>query len=152
MNIRWLLHRNIRYFARYYRLVAMAVVITVAVIVGSLVVGDSVRMTLVRRVTERLGNTETIIFSRSSFISDSILSVSLLGESARGVLLTDGFISRNGKLVPVFVFGQNQPGFVGGTRIGGFGRYSATFTGDRPGAFRLSFRDQELYGWFAPVL
>ena len=81
MNIRWLLHRNIRYFARYYRLVAMAVVITVAVIVGSLVVGDSVRMTLVRRVTERLGNTETIIFSRSSFISDSILSVSLLGES-----------------------------------------------------------------------
>ena len=46
MNIRWLLHRNIRYFARYYRLVAMAVVITVAVIVGSLVVGDSVRMTL----------------------------------------------------------------------------------------------------------
>lgn len=66
MNIRWLLHRNIRYFARYYRLVAMAVVITVAVIVGSLVVGDSVRMTLVRRVTERLGNTETIIFSRSS--------------------------------------------------------------------------------------
>ena len=60
MNIRWLLHRNIRYFARYYRLVAMAVVITVAVIVGSLVVGDSVRMTLVRRVTERLGNTETI--------------------------------------------------------------------------------------------
>ena len=41
MNIRWLLHRNIRYFARYYRLVAMAVVITVAVIVGSLVVGDS---------------------------------------------------------------------------------------------------------------
>ena len=82
MNIRWLLHRNIRYFARYYRLVAMAVVITVAVIVGSLVVGDSVRMTLVRRVTERLGNTETIIFSRSSFISDSILSVSLLGESA----------------------------------------------------------------------
>ena len=108
MNIRWLLHRNIRYFARYYRLVAMAVVITVAVIVGSLVVGDSVRMTLVRRVTERLGNTETIIFSRSSFISDSILSVSLLGESARGVLLTDGFISRNGKLVPVFVWGVDD--------------------------------------------
>ena len=104
MNIRWLLHRNIRYFARYYRLVAMAVVITVAVIMGSLVVGDSVRMTLVRRVTERLGNTETIIFSWSSFISDSILSVSLL--RVQGVFcLTDGFISRNGKLVPVFVWG-----------------------------------------------
>lgn len=62
MNIRWLLHRNIRYFARYYRLVAMAVVITVAVIVGSLVVGDSVRMTLMRRVTERLGNTDHYLF------------------------------------------------------------------------------------------
>ena len=36
------------------------------------------------------------------------MSVSLLGESARGVLLTDGFISRNGKLVPVFVWGVDD--------------------------------------------
>lgn len=92
----------------------MAVVITVAVIVGSLVVGDSVRMTLVRRVTERLGDTETLIFSRNSFMSDSILSAPLLGESAKGVLLTDGFISRNGKLIPVFVWGVDDPSLPDG--------------------------------------
>ena len=40
MRQRQLLYQNIRYFARYYRLVAMAAAITVAVIVGSLVVGD----------------------------------------------------------------------------------------------------------------
>lgn len=108
MRQRQLLYQNIRYFARYYRLVAMAAAITVAVIVGSLVVGDSVRMTLVRRVAERLGDTETIIFSRNSFISDSILSASPLGESSRGVLLTDGFISRGGKLVPVSVWGVDD--------------------------------------------
>ena len=108
MRQRQLLYRNIRYFARYYRLVAVAATITVAVIVGSLVVGDSVRATLVRRVAERLGDTETIVFSRNSFLSDSILSASPLGESARGVLLTDGFISRGGKLVPVSVWGVDD--------------------------------------------
>ena len=163
MNIRWLLHRNIRYFARYYRLVAMAVVITVAVIVGSLVVGDSVRMTLVRRVTERLGNTETIIFSRSSFISDSILSVSLLGESARGVLLTDGFISRNGKLVPVFVWGVDDLSLSeGSAKINPALSEELGLEASEDIVLRLPatglvpsgslFRDQELYGWFAPVL
>lgn len=108
MRQRQLSHKNIRYFARYYRLVAVAVMITVAVIVGSLVVGDSVRMTLTRRVTERLGDTETIIFSRNSFISDSVLFASQLGESAWGALLTDGFISRGGMLIPVSVWGVDN--------------------------------------------
>ena len=85
MNIRWLLHRNIRYFARYYRLVAMAVVITVAVIVGSLVVGDSVRMTLVRRVTERLGNTETIIVFPEFLLFPIRFCLFLYWESPLGV-------------------------------------------------------------------
>lgn len=105
MNCTTLLDKNIRYFARYYRLVAVAVVITVAVIVGSLVIGDSVRQTLVRRVTERLGNTETLLFSRNSFLSDAVLDAPLLTNRAKGVLLTDGFISRDGKLIPVFVWG-----------------------------------------------
>lgn len=109
MKIAILLRRNLRYFARYYRLVALAVVITVAVIVGSLVVGDSVRATLVRRVAERLGNTETILFSRYAFLSDSILAAPSLRGSAKGVLLTDGFISRNGKLIPVYVWGVDDP-------------------------------------------
>lgn len=109
MNVRILLHRNLGYFSRYYRLVALAVVITVAVIVGSLVVGDSVRMTLVRRVAERLGDTETVVFSRNAFLSDTILAAPLLKGTAEGVLLTDGFISRNGKWIPVNVWGVDDP-------------------------------------------
>lgn len=103
-----LLHKNILYFTRYYRLIAIAVVITVSVIVGSLAVGDSVRMTLVKRVTERLGDTETILFSRNGFMSDSLLYTPLFNESVRGILLTDGFIARNGKLISVWVWGVDS--------------------------------------------
>lgn len=102
------LHRNILHFARYYRLIATAVVITVAVIVGSLAVGDSVRMTLVKRVTERLGNTETILFSRNGFMSDSLLATPLFNEPVRGILFTDGFIARDGKLISVWVWGVDS--------------------------------------------
>lgn len=118
MNGKILLDRNIRYFARYYRLVAVAVVITVAVIVGSLVIGDSVRQTLVRRVTERLGNTETLLFSRNAFLSDAVLDAPVLKNQAKGVLLTDGFISRDGKLIPVFVWGVKDTSLaLGSARI-----------------------------------
>ncbi|MFV0346423.1 MAG: FtsX-like permease family protein [Bacteroidales bacterium] len=108
MTLKELTYKNISYFKSYYRLVAVAVVITVAVIVGSLMVGDSVRSTLVNRVKERLGDTETIIFSRNSFIDESITKDSRLGASARTVLLTNGFISQSGKLIPVVVWGVND--------------------------------------------
>lgn len=103
-----LIHKNITFFVRYYKLVATAVLITVAVIVGSLAVGDSVRTTLTKRVTERLGETESIIFSRNSFMADEWVNDPVFGETARGILLTNGFISRNGKLIPVFVWGVND--------------------------------------------
>ena len=108
MKIKDLVHINIRFFSRYYRLIAVAVLITVAVIIGSLTVGDSVRTTLIKRVTERLGDTETIIFSRNSFMAEEFLHVSALDESARGLLLTNGFISSNGKLIPVYVWGTDD--------------------------------------------
>lgn len=109
------INRNIAFFTRYYKLVAIAVLITVAVIVGSLVVGDSVRTTLINRVTERLGDTETIIFSRHSFIDEELLKAPPFGESAKGFLLTNGFISQNGKLVPVFVWGTDDLSLIKGT-------------------------------------
>lgn len=108
MKQRRLLHKNILYFARYYRLIAIAVIITVSVIVGSLAVGDSVRMTLVKRVSERLGDTETILFSRNGFIADSLLNLPLFKGSAEGILLTDGFISHDGKLISVWVWGVDS--------------------------------------------
>lgn len=118
MNLNKLINRNIVFFTRYYKLVAIAVLITVAVIVGSLIVGDSVRMTLVQRVTERLGDTETIIFSRNSFMAEELPENALFKDKTRGILLTNGFISQNGKLIPVFVWGVNDMSVSkGGARI-----------------------------------
>ena len=97
--------RNIRYFARYYRLVALSVVVAVMVIVGSLVVGDSVRGTLRHQVEERLGNSETIIFANQSYLSDEILQEESLRGNCRGYLLSQGFISHNGRMIPVMVWG-----------------------------------------------
>lgn len=108
MKMNSLTGKNRRYYSRYYKLIAIASLITVAVIIGSMVVGDSVRMTLVRQVEERLGSTETVVFSRNSFISDRILKSPLLEKSARGILLTNGFVSQGGKLIPVYVWGVDD--------------------------------------------
>ncbi|KAA6309605.1 hypothetical protein EZS27_012424, partial [termite gut metagenome] len=67
MNRTSVIRENIRFYRRYYKLIAFATMITVAVITGSLMVGESVRATLVQRVEERLGDTETILFSRYAF-------------------------------------------------------------------------------------
>ncbi len=115
MNFKSLIGRNITYFTRYYRLVATASLITLTVIVGSLVVGDSVRRTLANRVSERLGDTETILFSRNSYMADNLLEASLLNSSARGILLVNGFISQQGKLIPVFVYGVDDMSVSRGT-------------------------------------
>lgn len=118
MNQRSLLYKNITYYIRYYKLIAIAVLITVTVIVGSLVVGDSVRATLVNRVKERLGDTETIVFSRNSYISKNLLNASLFEESTQGILLVNGFISQDKKLLPVFVWSVDDMGLSeGATRI-----------------------------------
>ena len=108
MNIQNLIIRNISKYKSFYRLIAVAVVVAVAVITGSLVVGDSVRSTLVKRVDERLGNTETIIFSKYSYLNYKILENSLLKDNSRGILLLNGFVSVSGKLTPVMVWGVDD--------------------------------------------
>ncbi len=108
MNFRGLTYKNIRFYTRYYRLVFLATLITVTVIVGSMVIGDSVRTTLVQRVAERLGDTQTIIFSRHSYLSEELAEAPLFDGRARGILLTNGFLSQNGQLIPVFVWGVND--------------------------------------------
>ena len=104
---------SVRFYKRYYRLISLAVLITVAVIVGSLLIGHSVRQTLIHRVAERLGNVESVVFSRNSFLSENILQEPLFREGAKGVLLTDGFISRNGRLLPVMVWGLEDEDMYG---------------------------------------
>jgi putative ABC transport system permease protein len=102
-----LYRRNIVYFKRYYRLLLWSVVVAVAVIVGSLTVGDSVRGTLRALVEERLGRTETIIFAQESFLDERIMSDHLFAE-AKGYLLVEGFVAHEGRLLPVMVWGTKD--------------------------------------------
>ena len=95
-----------KHYRRFYRLVAGAVILMTAVLTGSLLLGDSVRGTLVQRVGERLGKTETIITSGMGFMSDMLTQDSLLKE-AQGYLLMDGFVSVGEKLLPVYVWGTD---------------------------------------------
>ncbi|WP_430936290.1 FtsX-like permease family protein [Saccharicrinis sp. 156] len=103
-----LIKKNIRFFARYFKLVGLAVLISTAVIAGSLIIGDSVRSSLVNQVTERLGNTETVIFAHNAYLEEAFTEEPLFESSARGVLLSNGFISLNGALLPVMVWGVND--------------------------------------------
>jgi putative ABC transport system permease protein len=108
MNFRKLYRKNIAHYSRYYRLIAAATVITVAVIIGSIVVGDSVRATLENIVRERLGNTETIVFANNSFMDEAMTRNPVFGDKARGILLSNGFVSNDGALLPVFVWGVSD--------------------------------------------
>lgn len=114
MNYRALSHKNILHYARYYKLAAVAILIAVMVIAGSLLTGNSVRSTLINRVNERLGSTETVIFPQNSFLSEEFASSPEFGSSARGILLTNGFISVSGRLVPVTVWGVDDMNIAAG--------------------------------------
>ena len=124
MNHPGLRKKNLAFFRRYHRLVGAAAVIMSAVITGSLMVGDSVRNTLIRRVGERLGPTETVIFSSHSFLDQAILNRMVTQETplhhapcskARGILLTNGFVSYSGRLTPVMVWGCDDLGIEEGS-------------------------------------
>ena len=108
MNINYLIKRNRTYFARYYRLVTLAVIITTAVITGSLLIGDSVRSTLANRVYERLGSTETVVFSMQSFMDGNIIHHPVFEGHTRELLVTNGFVSHAGRLIPVMVWGVDD--------------------------------------------
>lgn len=108
--------RNIVYFKRYYRLLLWSVVVAVAVIVGSLTVGDSVRGTLRGLVEERLGQTETIIFAQESFLDERIMSDPLFSE-AKGYLLVEGFVAHEGRLLPVMVWGTKDESLESGQML-----------------------------------
>ena len=102
-----------KYYRRFYRLVAFAVILMTAVLVGSLMLGDSVRGTLVQRVGERLGRTETIITSGTGFMSEDLMRQPQMGH-AQGYLLMDGFVSADNKLLPVYVWGTDHDSLAPG--------------------------------------
>lgn len=102
-----------KYYRRFYRLVAFAVVLMTAVLTGSLMLGDSVRGTLVQRVYERLAGTETIIASGTGFMSETLTDHPLMSH-AQGYLMMDGFVSVGTKLLPVSVWGTDADSLAPG--------------------------------------
>ena len=102
-----------KYYQRFYRLVAFAVIIMTAVLTGSLLLGDSVRGTLVQRVYERLARTETIIASGTGFMSEKLTEHPLMNH-AQGYLMMDGFVSVGSKLLPVYVWGTDADSLAPG--------------------------------------
>lgn len=98
---------SIRYYRSYYRLFAVAVIIMMSVVVGSLLLGDSVRGTLRDRVYERLGQTQTLIASGTGFLDASVMEDSLL-QDAQGYLMLQGFVSSGDRMIPVQVFGTED--------------------------------------------
>ena len=62
-----LISRSVRYFSRSHAAVALGIAASTAVIVGALVVGDSVRGSLRGLVLDRLGNIEYLLHSRTFF-------------------------------------------------------------------------------------
>ncbi|MDR2499090.1 MAG: ABC transporter permease [Tannerellaceae bacterium] len=108
MNLSLLLRANAIRYRPFYRLIALAVIIMTALVSGSLMIGDSVRHTLTNRVSERIGNTETAIFSLNSFFDEGLAQEAVFGGSARRVLISNGFISDEGRLLPVMVWGVDD--------------------------------------------
>ena len=106
VNCTWIISSSRKYYRRYYRLVVIAVIIMMAVLTGSLLLGDSVRGTLSDRVDERLGTAETILTSGTGFMDEKIMQSPLLAN-AHGYLLTQGFLSVDGKLIPVYIWGTD---------------------------------------------
>lgn len=109
-------NKSIRFYYKYYRLIAIAVIVMMAVLSGSLLLGDSVRGTLVDRVQERLGSTETIISSGTGFINEEIMSAPLFDDS-RGYLVCEGFVSSDEKLIPVMVWSCDKDTIKAGNAI-----------------------------------
>ena len=72
MNTGKLLKRNIIYYRYTHVWVILGVMISTAILVGALLIGDSVRYSLKRIVSNRLGNTEYAIVSRENLMRCSI--------------------------------------------------------------------------------
>ena len=108
MTLNSLISQSRKHYHRFYRLVVFAVILMTAVLTGSLLLGDSVRGTLVQRVDERLGKYETIITSGSGFFSESIKEKVESGKEKNCFLLMDGYVSVGKKLLPVYVWGTDS--------------------------------------------
>lgn len=92
-------------YKKFYRMVALSAAICVAVITGSLIVGDSVRKSLQLRVEDRLFGTKSVVISSHGFLGGGAIDELSVEGKVQGVLLSEGFVSRGGRFFPVMVWG-----------------------------------------------
>ena len=92
MNLyRWVI-RSLFFYRRISLGIVLAAAAATAVLTGSLLVGDSVRITLARQMENRLGNVHTVLLGPDTFFRPQLaeeLSVSL-GVRTAGVLMLNG--------------------------------------------------------------
>ncbi len=119
MNRKQLTSQNLRHYKRYYLLIGLAVMLANTIITGSLLVGDSVKHTLVSRVDDRLGRTITLVTSGDGFMKEDFANEIPLKGAASTILFTNGFIPNGMSMLPVSVWGVDSsltaiisPGFV----------------------------------------
>lgn len=107
MTLKELISACRRRYRNFYLMVAVATAICVAVITGSLIVGDSVRKSLQLRAADRLYDTRSVVVCADGFLGTEAMKELSLGPESRAVLLSDGFVSHMGKLYPVTVWGMD---------------------------------------------
>ncbi|MDR1594778.1 MAG: ABC transporter permease [Prevotellaceae bacterium] len=117
MNVSDVIRLNIKNNRRCYRLIIAATLIMTGVVTGSLIIGESVRDTLVQRVRQRLGDTETVIFSRNSFFEEALAQAPAFEGKAKPALLVNGFVSDAGRFIPVMVWGVDDSGIPPGGAV-----------------------------------
>jgi len=100
--------QNLRHYKRYYILIALAVALANTIITGSLLVGDSVKHTLISRVDERLGRTLTLVSSGAGFMDEAFAEAPAMKESAATMFFINGFVPHGLSLFPVSVWGVDS--------------------------------------------
>ncbi|MFN0126040.1 MAG: FtsX-like permease family protein [Verrucomicrobiales bacterium] len=72
MTLVSLLVRSLRHYARWHAGLALAVALAAMVIAGSFAVGDSVRATLARQSSDRIGRVQTVVVGGETFFTEAL--------------------------------------------------------------------------------
>ncbi|MBP5486734.1 MAG: ABC transporter permease [Bacteroidales bacterium] len=95
-------------YRKFYKMAAVATAICVSVIAGSLIVGDSVRQSLKLRVLDRLQGIRSVVLAADGFLGIEAMKELSTGDDSKAVLLSEGFVSRGGRLLPVTIWGMDR--------------------------------------------
>ena len=162
MSVFRLALRGLRHYRREHAFLGAATAVAVTVLVGALVVGDSVRGSLLAAFTVRLGAADHAVLASSPFSADPETGLAARLETAPGfsrrfaaaapILRRDGTaFGPDGTPTPVTVYGVDRRFFdFHAGESGAEGREAAPRGEIGPGAVRLSRGLREEWGERAP--